>query len=228
MTYNWQFWTIGLQEHLPSPTLSACSACYLSHHGEGSLIGSEIGLVEHSICREYSYNRDIVEVQTLGNHLRAYEQVGLACRELGYYAFVGIASASGVEVHTGYASLWEGKAEIVFHLLCTCTTISKVGVATIRTGDRHLHGVTAIMARETVGCLVVGKGDITVGTLWTPATLTTLHHRREASTVLEYYGLLTIGEGFAYGIGKVWGEQARHYPAMTQVLGVNHVDIRHL
>ena len=69
---------VGLQYHLSLVTLASCAPCHLSHHGEGVLVGSEVGLVEHGVGGEDADDADAVEVQTFRHHLRADEQVCLA------------------------------------------------------------------------------------------------------------------------------------------------------
>ena len=216
--------TSGLEEHLSSPTLTACPACHLSHHGEGVLIGTEVGLVEHGVGREDAHDGDTSEVETFGDHLGADEEVGLATGELGDDAFVGVTGAGGVEVHTGDACLGEGGRDDVLYFLCACPTVVEVDVATLRTGGGHTHGVATIVATEGVGGFMVSERNVAMGATGTPATLVALDDGGEASTVEEEDGLLATFEGGAYGLDELGREESAHYLTTAQVVGIDDMD----
>ena len=84
-----QLRTLGLQEHQPLATFAACPAADLCHHHEGMLVGAEVGIVEHGVGIEDAHHGDFVEIQSLGDHLCADEQVGTSGGEVADEALVG-------------------------------------------------------------------------------------------------------------------------------------------
>ena len=73
-----QVGALGLQYHQPTLTPSASAPRHLAHHHEGMLVGAKVGIVEHGVGVENAHHRHVVEIEALGNHLRANEHVGLA------------------------------------------------------------------------------------------------------------------------------------------------------
>ena len=90
---EWQLCIQGLQEHTTALLSSARASCHLCQHLISALVGSEIGLVEHGIGREYADDADMLEVESFRNHLCAHEDVGFSACEGVDDLFVGCASA---------------------------------------------------------------------------------------------------------------------------------------
>ena len=63
--------------------------CHLGEHLEGTLVCSEVALVEELVGIEDAHEGDAVEIEPLGDHLRADEEVGVSALEVTDDAFVG-------------------------------------------------------------------------------------------------------------------------------------------
>ena len=71
-----------LQDDQALAPFSASTSSHLHKHLERAFVGAEVGLVEHRIGIEDAYDRDTVEVEALRHHLRADEDVIVACRKI--------------------------------------------------------------------------------------------------------------------------------------------------
>ena len=179
--------------------LSSGTPAHLRHHHECMLIGSEVGIVEHRVGIEDAYHRHAVEVQSLRNHLRADEHIGSPRGKVTDEPLVGVARASGVEVHASNAGFGEEIAQLVFNLLGAIAAASQVGAFARRTTRGHGVGVAAIMAGQRVRILVQRQRHIAVFASRHPAAGVALHHRRKATAVLEEDDLLLIVERLSHG-----------------------------
>ena len=68
----------------------------------------------------------MVEVQTLGHHLCAYQDVRLALLEIGDDALVSGTGAGGVQIHTGYSSVGEKGFDVIFYFLRAEAAVAQV------------------------------------------------------------------------------------------------------
>ena len=78
LLYHWQVGALGLQYDESALVAPASSAAHLREHLERLLVGTEIGIVEHSVGIQNTHDCDTREVEPLGYHLRADEYVGSA------------------------------------------------------------------------------------------------------------------------------------------------------
>ena len=138
-----------LQIDLAPSVLSSGTSCHLGHKLEGSLRGPEVGVVQQYIGIEYSHHRHIVKVESLGDHLRTNENVGLSLLKIVYYALVGGAGARGVEVHPCGARLGEYFQQVVLNLLCSVAQIDKIVRLAVGAHLGRGYGVSAIVAGES-------------------------------------------------------------------------------
>ena len=67
----------GLENDFTGFMFSAGTTGYLRQGLETAFVTAEIGLVEHGVGIEYSYNADIGEVESFGHHLCANQNIGL-------------------------------------------------------------------------------------------------------------------------------------------------------
>ena len=160
-------------------------------------VGTEVRLVEHAVGIEYAYDRDTVEVQSLGNHLRADEQVGTSGCEVADDALIGIAGAGGVEVHACYAGLGQDVAYLVFYLLRAVAAALQFLTSAGRTFRRYAVGIAAVVARQHVQCAMECQRHVAVLAVGHPSALLTLHHRCPSASVLEQNGLFATFQGLA-------------------------------
>ena len=212
---------LRLQEHQSALPLASCSSAHLSHHHEGVLIGTEVGIVEHRVGIQYAHHAHVVKVEPLAYHLRADKNVGLSCRKLAYQSFVGVARAGGVEVHC-HACLRKQFAYQVFNLLRSEAAASQIRALTVGTHLWHGVSVATIVAGHQVRVLVQRQADVTVFTFRHPSAHVTLYHRREAPSVLEQDDLFLLVQRLSHGSQQIGRERPAHDLAVAQVLHVHH------
>ena len=179
--------------------------------------GAEVGIVQHRVGIDNTHHADLVEVQTLADHLCTNQNIRSSRREVADNAFIGIPGTCGVQVHTGYAGLRKEFMHLLLYLLRTVTATTQIGRAATRTFCRYLVGITTIMTCQLVQLAVVGQRDVTVLTGGHPATLTTLHNGGKAATVLEQDDLFTTFQGFAHPCQQQGRERTMHHLAVLQV-----------
>ena len=137
---------LRLEDNQSATVLTTCSATDLRHHHEGMFVGAEIGVVEHRIGIEDTHDGDAIEVEALGNHLRADKDIGTTCGEVIDDTFVGLTGAGGVEVHAGDAGLGEEGAHLVLDLLRAVAPRLEFMATTGRTLRRHLVCIATVVA----------------------------------------------------------------------------------
>ena len=187
------------------------------------LIGTEVGLVEHGVGIEDAHDADAVEVEALGDHLCADEQVGASGREVADDALVGIARAGGVEVHACHAGLWEDVAQLVLDLLRAIAPPLQFLLPQAGTLGRDPVGVAAVVAGQLVHGSVERERDVAVLAAGHPSALLALNHRGVAAAVLEEDGLLAALQGLSDTRQQQRREGAVHHLAPLQVSDVYHL-----
>ena len=113
-------------------------------------------------------------------------------------AFVGRTGTGSIQIHAGYASLWEDSFHVVFNLLRTKATVAQVHSLAGRTLTGHGLRVTAVMAGQLVEPLMVGEADVAVLAFGYPAARVTLDHRCKAAAVLEEDDLFLLLQRLAH------------------------------
>ena len=189
-------------------------------------IGTEIGIVEHGVGIEDAHHRDLVEVQSLADHLRADEQIGTTCGEVVDDAFVGLTAAGGVEVHAGDTGFGEDVVHLGLDLLRAIAMRLQLGTTAIGTLRRHLIGIAAIMTRQLVQIAMKGERHVAVLAMRHPSTLLTLNHGRIAATVLEEDGLFAMFQGLAHLQQQQRREGAVHHLTVLQILDIHNLYLR--
>ena len=118
------------------------------------LVGTEIGIVEHRISIQDANYTYLIEIETLRNHLCAYEKIRPAFREVCDKTFVGISCTCCIQIHSGNLGFRKDFSYLVFYLLGTKTTSHDFRTATVRTFRRNRISVTTIMASQQVNAFV--------------------------------------------------------------------------
>ena len=192
------------------------------------LVGAEIGIVEHRISIQDANYTHLIEIKTLRNHLRAYEKIRSAFREVCDKTFVGISCTCCIQIHSGNLGFRKDFRYLVFYLLGTKTTSHDFRTATVRTFRRNRISVTTIMASQQVDTLMQRKRDITVLTFRHPTTYLTFNHRRKTTTILKEDCLLPILQSLSYCSQKLWRERTAHHLTAAQVFYIHHLNFRQL
>ena len=225
---NRQFRRFRLQNHQSSLALSASPSTHLRHHHKGMFVGPEVRIIEHRVGIENTHNAHLVKIQSLGNHLRTDKQIGLSRRKILYQAFIGIAGAGRIKIHTGNTRLREDFSQLIFHLLCSDTTPRQFGTSTVRTFRRNRIRVATIMAGKQIDILMQCERYITVFAFRNPSTDLTLNHRRKTAPILKENSLFATLQGLSYGSQELWRICPLHDLAMAQILHIHHLYFRQL
>ena len=138
----------------------------------------------------------MVEVQTLGHHLRAYQDVRLALLEIGDDALVGGTGAGGVQVHTGYAGVGEEGFDVIFYFFRAEAAVAQVSALAGGADAGQLVGVATVVAGQLVQPLMVGEADVAVLALGYQRRCCTLSWG-EAAAVLKEDDLLFLFQRLA-------------------------------
>ena len=215
-----------LQDNQSASTFAARTSSHLRHHHEGMFIGTEVGLVQHTVGIDDAHHADLVEIQSLGNHLCTYQYIGAACSEVADDALIAIACASGVQVHTRDAGFGKCLAHLFLYLLSTIAVRPEVSVSTARTLCGHLVDRSAIVARQLVQLAMQRQFHITMLTGGHPATLVALYHGCKTATVLKQDGLFATLQGLADTHQQQRRERPSHHLAALQVSRVHHLYLR--
>ena len=221
-----QIGRLGLEDNQPLLVLPTGTTGHLSHELIGAFVATEVGIVQHGIGIENAHHADILEVQTLGNHLCTYQYVGLALFKVGNDLLVGRAGASGVQVHACHLCFGENQLDIVFYAFGTETLVLKLYPSTSRTRTGHLIGASAIVASELVQALVIGQAHIAILALGHPTAGVALYHGCKATTVLEENDLLLPLQRIAHLLHQHGRERSLHTLLSGEFLDVHLLDVR--
>ena len=203
LPHDGRFRISGLQHHLSLTALSACPACHLLHHLEGTFMTAEIGLAEHRIGIQDAHHRHMLEVETLGDHLSAYQHIRPALLEVLQDLFIRHAASGGIQVHACYACVGQHFGQLVLNALSTITHITYLPALTAWAHGRHRIGRPAIMTHHLPHTLMIGETDITLVTPGSPSTHVTFYHSRIATTILEENHLLPVLDGITHEINQM-------------------------
>lgn len=86
----------GLDDHLPDIAFASCPSCYLLEHLKSAFGRAKIGLVKEGIGLEYADQTDIIEMESLGDHLRTDEDIYLMRSKLLDDALMPVFGAGSV------------------------------------------------------------------------------------------------------------------------------------
>ena len=89
----------GLDEHLAFDVAAARAPGHLRQQLEGPLARAEIRLMQREVGVDDAHQGDVGEMQALGDHLRADEDVDLADAEVAQDAAVILLPLQGIGVH---------------------------------------------------------------------------------------------------------------------------------
>ena len=213
-----------LQDYQALLASAAGAARHLRHHLKTALVGAEVGLREHLVGVEYAHHVDVVEVEALGHHLRADEDVGAAVLEIVDDALVSGARARGVEVHAPDAGFGEAGFCHGLYLLRAAAYVAQFRAAAGGADGGHGIRGAAVVAHEAVDILVERKRHVAPLATRRPAARMTFEHRCIAPAVLKEYHLLFRAERGAGLLEERGRERRLHQFLAAQFLHVGHGD----
>ena len=146
-------------------------------------------------------------------------------RKFGYYAFVAVFIASGVEVHARYFLVGEHFVDFVLHAFGAVAHNLDCGLAAGGADVGQGNGITAVVAREGANVLVIGERHVAILAFRHPSALFALHHRSIASAILKENHLLLVVEGVSALAHEFGGEHAVHFLFATSLFGVDNLHL---
>ena len=216
----------SLENNQSSAAFAPSSSCHLRHHREGMFIGAEVRLVEHRVGIEDAHHFHVVEVESLAHHLRTDKNLSPAGRKIIYYPFIGIAGASGVEVHSCYGHSGEEFHNLFLNLLRAIAVWPEVFTLAVRTFLWYRVCKTAVVARKLIHVFVERQTDIAVFAFRNPSAHPAFYHRGKAAAVLEKYHLFAVFQRFLHGMEQHWRHRTVHHLAALHVLYIHNFNLR--
>ena len=104
----------GLDDDFAFHFATAGASCHLGEELEGAFASAEVGDVEREVGIENGGEGDVREVESLGDHLGAEEDIDLARTEGGEGIFERVFAAGGIGVEPSEGGFWEDFAENLF------------------------------------------------------------------------------------------------------------------
>lgn len=212
----------GLDVDFAGEVAAAGASGDLCDELEGAFGGAEVvGDGEGAIGGEDANEGDIGEVEALGNHLGAEEDVGLFGAEGGEEFVVAMAAGGGVGIHPDDAGGGEDGVEGGLDALGAEAELLEAGGVAGGAGGGRAAPETAEVAAEGVVLGVVGKLGCAVGATEHFTAGLALEGGGVAAAVEEEDGLFAAGEAGADGFDERFAEDGG---ALAGLAGLAHVD----
>ena len=190
----------GLHPHLAGGGLrrvAARSSARLHQQREQPLRRAEIAAEQRAVRIHRRHQRDAAEVVSLGDHLRAHQDVDIALvhgRELRFEAALEL---GGVGIDARHARPGQRLRELLLQALGPAPQRRDVRIAAGRTGPRHARRHAAMVAAQRAVLLVEDLVRAAMRAVALPVALVAMQHRRVAAAVQEHQALLAAVEPLA-------------------------------
>ena len=191
-------------------------------------VGTEVGIVEHTVGIEDAHHRHLGKIKTFADHLCAHQHIGAAYREIADDPLVGITAASGVEVHARHFGIGEEVHHLVFDLLRAITTTTQVATATAGAHLGYAVSGSTIVATEHAQVSVQRQRHIAMIAMGHPSAGVALYHRGKASAVLKQQHLPAAVQRLSHGGKQLGRKHAFHHLPALQILDIHHLYGRQL
>ena len=147
---------VALKNDVPGKHASPCPARNLAQDLEGALASPKIGQVKADIGIDYANQGNQGQIQALGDHLGADEDIGLMSHKLIQYLLVGILSPGDIAIPAQKGRLGKGAAGRLLHRLdANAQKLDPVAPALgAEIGNRG--AIIALMADHVLAHRVVG------------------------------------------------------------------------
>ena len=113
------------------------AAHYLREQREGPLVAAEVVAVKRLIGHEHAHQRDPLEVQPLGDHLRADHHIVQPGGKVAELLVIRRTPRHGVGVHAKNTRCGKELCQLFLGLLRTVSGKPQIRLAAGRTGPRH-------------------------------------------------------------------------------------------
>ena len=197
----------------------------LHHELKRPLRRAEIGTVQEVVGIEYAHNRHPSEIESLGYHLRADQNIGTAALEILDYAVIGALRGGGVTVQTRHTRLGEELRNTLLDALRAETHRCRIGRAALRACAGHGRHISAIVALHTPRRLVQRERHVTVRAAHRPPAFAARDKGRETAPVLEEHHLLTPRQCTLHGPYELHVEVAAAFAPLDRPHRIRNDDI---
>src|SRR5258706_5472760 len=183
--------------HNPSaPDSPARSSGHLTQELEAPLRRPEIRKIYSDVCVHDSHQRDVREVQPLGDHLRSEQYVDIAGTDAVEDSRVRPLAARGIEVQPGYARRRKPLGQKPLDLLSAEAALPEIPAPAARTIWPRIFLMETIVADQALWISMVGQRDAAVRTRRHRAAVDALDERRVAAAVEQEDALLGATHAF--------------------------------
>src|SRR5579884_853265 len=169
---------------------------------------------------DHADQRHVRKIQTLGDHLRAEENVNQSFTESGQDTGMTAGLAHGVAVHAADDMARETFLDFDLQFLCAQSLVAYRCLSAERAVALRLLLETAVMTEQDVALFVVGQCQIAEAARFDVAARRAMHMRREAAAIEKQHHLSALVECRAHRVFQCIADGRRPAPLgrlMTQV-----------
>ena len=153
-----------LDQHPPALVAAARAAGNLRHQLKRAFRRPEIREVQRRVGIDHADQRDVGKIQTLGDHLRAQQDLDLARAKSSQRLLVAARPLHAVRIHPQARGVREPRPDLLLQFLRPQAGVADAGRAAFRADAGGGDRVIAIMADGLVVFAVVRQGDVAIGT----------------------------------------------------------------
>src|SRR5260221_4594072 len=135
-----------LHKNLPGNLSPSGAASDLSEQLECAFTSSKVGSVKSDICIDNAHQSDIRKIETLGDHLRADENVDLSTTKTTAGLSIRIRSYHGIGIHASQPGFWKKLLDDPFDLFGAEAGVTDSGIRAFGTSLGDKSNMAAQMA----------------------------------------------------------------------------------
>ena len=181
-----------LNQHATALRPAAGPARDLAEELEAALRRTKVGKIDADVGVDHTDQRHIWKVQSLGDHLRAEQNVDLAAADAVENLGVGPFSARRIDVHPRDARGRKTVGEKPLDLLRAEPPLAEDEPAAPGALQANGLGVLAVVADQSLGRAMIRQADRAVRTIGDVAASGALHERRIAAAIEQQNALLLL------------------------------------
>ena len=198
----------GLDNNLAIQVTSPGAARHLGEQLEGALCGARVGDVQAQVCIQHAHQRHAGEVQPLGNHLGAQQNIGSVSAEIGQNIAQCVFARGDIGINALQPGLRETAAQHSLYLLGAVALQRDVCRVAIRAAGRHHLAVAADVAHKPVLRGVESHGQGAVLAVGHIAAFRALQGAGKTAAVQQQNHLFALVQSFINGHAQALGEDA--------------------
>ncbi len=198
------FRRVGLDDGAAGLVGAACPARDLQQELEGALACTQVSAAQAGVGVDHAYQRQRGEVVTLGNDLRADEDIDLAALHAGDQFAQHLRATSPCPT-TELRRVRPRSGVDLFRqtLHARADACERALGAAVRTLERLLHGEAGEVADQQAGIAMLGEPGIRIRRFQPLAARPAEHERRIAAAVEEEQRLFLVGQRLLDGLREL-------------------------